>query len=456
MKNRESSKREKTSRVVRDDMVQWYKDMNLYKSLSRLYPNPGPPKPVNVPVVGKVPYDLGKTLGSGSAGKVVVCRKAATRFKRSPALKYAAKICLVESEKERKARVEETLARTIARKGLSTDENDFELVELELEGMGQGGATDAKQTRVPREDLMSELKALSHLQSKYNPHVIKLIDSFETIDEEHGSRLWIITERLTLSLEHVFEKAVYYDDPVSLEVVAYLGQEIAHALLFLKQHRVVHLDLKPANILLSITGKVKLCDFGLAVIIPEGQTSLTVEQVRGTIEFMASELLEEGNEFDYQADLWALAVVLSNLATNATIPCGFIHDDSWNDYAESNVKYFYHMLGATFLSKEEHSSCRKVTSKTGIRIAEESAKKYESWRDFAHLIRGCLIPLPARGPSNMVKRAELLSRSSLTHVLSWTSTVLQNYCELTLQQSMLRYIKGASNVVIGGSQKVSI
>lgn len=413
---------------------------SLWKTLGRggSTTNVAPPE-VEVPVVAKIPYELGKQIGSGGAGKVAEARKT-SRFSKTSSYKYAVKICKIESVEE----MEERKARE----------------EKEKEELGEGadevqnceGAVQG-QVKVPRNDLMSELKVLSHLQSKTNKHIIKLVECFETVDAEQGNRLWIITNCMTTSLEHIYEKALFTGNKVGQEFIAFIGQEIAKALQFLELRRVVHLDLKPGNVLLSLTGAVKLCDFGLSVIIPEGQSKSVVKEVRGTLEFMASELLDEGNEFDFQADVWSLAVILSHLGTNNVIPCGFISELSWKDYKESNIKYFYSMLGADFLSKQEHAACHPVTSESGKRNAIEAARQYEAWRDFAHLIRGCLIPLPAKGPNDEVTRTDIAKRSSLTHVLSWASTVLQNVGELSLQQTLLRHIRDSSNLVIGGSNK---
>jgi serine/threonine-protein kinase len=76
---------------------------------------------------------------------------------------------------------------------------------------------------------------------------------------------------------------------------------------------IVHRDVNPANILLSIGGDVKLTDFGVAEV--EGMMRGESGALRGTISYMSPEAVL-GQAVDHRADLFAAGVILWELYTN--------------------------------------------------------------------------------------------------------------------------------------------
>ena len=102
--------------------------------------------------------------------------------------------------------------------------------------------------------------------------------------------------------------------------VVQLGIQIAEGLEAAHEQRIVHRDLKPGNLRIGSTGKLKILDFGLAQLMEsEGQaaltTQLTQEQgVAGTLPYMSPEQLR-GETSDARSDIWAVGVVLYEMAT---------------------------------------------------------------------------------------------------------------------------------------------
>ncbi|MDE9367525.1 protein kinase [Luteipulveratus sp. YIM 133132] len=90
------------------------------------------------------------------------------------------------------------------------------------------------------------------------------------------------------------------------EAVRLLGQA-AEALAAAHESGVIHRDVKPANILITPHGAVKLTDFGIARALGEAKVTRTGE-VMGTAQYLAPEAAL-GRPVTAQTDVYALAVV---------------------------------------------------------------------------------------------------------------------------------------------------
>lgn len=102
------------------------------------------------------------------------------------------------------------------------------------------------------------------------------------------------------------------DQPMSLQFIVDVVSQVADALDYAHAHRVIHRDVKPANILITSDNKVKITDFGIARL---DTSNLTQEgQLLGTPNYMAPEQIQ-GKEIDHRADLFALGVVLYEMLT---------------------------------------------------------------------------------------------------------------------------------------------
>ena len=98
--------------------------------------------------------------------------------------------------------------------------------------------------------------------------------------------------------------------------VARLGIQIAAGLDYAQQQRIVHRDIKTANLFFTKDRLVKIMDFGLARTIEEVRRSSTV--IGGTPYYMAPEQAA-GEPVDHRTDLYAFGVTLFHLITG-TVP----------------------------------------------------------------------------------------------------------------------------------------
>jgi eukaryotic-like serine/threonine-protein kinase len=161
------------------------------------------------------------------------------------------------------------------------------------------------------ERFQREARAISRLS---HPHICTLHD----VGDQDGMT-FIVME--CLDGETLAERLE--EGPLPLDQALRYGIQIAEALAAAHRHGVVHRDLKPGNVMLTRDG-VKLLDFGLAKLrqtdaagrdAATESVHLTEEgTLLGTVAYMAPEQLE-GEESDDRTDVFALGVVLYEMAT---------------------------------------------------------------------------------------------------------------------------------------------
>jgi serine/threonine protein kinase len=96
--------------------------------------------------------------------------------------------------------------------------------------------------------------------------------------------------------------------PLPLDEAINLAIQVAQGLQCAHEAGITHRDVKPANIMITNRGEVKIVDFGLAKLA--GRTKLTKDGMTlGTVAYMSPEQAR-GEEVDHRTDIWSLGVVL--------------------------------------------------------------------------------------------------------------------------------------------------
>jgi len=116
-----------------------------------------------------------------------------------------------------------------------------------------------------------------------------------------------------VDLRRLLRTARAHDERLAPGVVAYLAHELGAALEHAHGEAIVHRDISPSNVLVSVAGEVKLTDFGIAKALAQPKYTQT-QVVKGKVPYMAPEYAREGR-FETRSDLYALGVTLYEAAT---------------------------------------------------------------------------------------------------------------------------------------------
>ena len=148
-----------------------------------------------------------------------------------------------------------------------------------------------------------EAKALAKLS---HPNIVGVIDY-----GEHEGAPYLVLEYLPGG---TLKKRM--DQPMPWQEAVRLLIPIADALDYAHEQKVIHRDVKPANILLTKKGLPMLSDFGIAKILEmeDGQTLTGTGMGVGTPEYMSPEQ-GLGKEVDGRVDIYSLGIIFFELIT---------------------------------------------------------------------------------------------------------------------------------------------
>lgn len=215
---------------------------------------------------------------------------------------------------------------TLLTKGIEMlTEEDWKVLHEEkmietLEVLGEGNGGSVKKCRIltknpavfalkiittnPSPEFQKQMVRELNYNRKFNSDYI--VKYYGTFLDESSSSIHICMEYMGGgSLDAIYKAFKERDGRLSEKPLGVIASSVLKGLAYLNEHKVMHRDIKPQNILLDSKGNVKLCDFGVSGdVVNSLATTFT-----GTSFYMAPERIKN-EPYTISCDVWSLGLTV--------------------------------------------------------------------------------------------------------------------------------------------------
>lgn len=154
-------------------------------------------------------------------------------------------------------------------------------------------------------DILKEVNTLKKLGNSGAKNINTVIETLLV-----GPSMWIVTEYCGGgSVSTLMRPSGGLPEKWIIPIL----REVAEALYWVHNEGIIHRDIKCANVLVTETGGVQLCDFGVAGIIETKFDKRST--VTGTLNWMAPELFDMSVSYGTEVDIWAFGSLAFEAAT---------------------------------------------------------------------------------------------------------------------------------------------
>ena len=238
-------------------------------------------------------------------------------------------------------------------------------------------------------------------------------ESLAKLDHQNIARLENFVEQggnYYLVLEYVpgmgLDEIIDTDGKIEQQEALKIFQQILEALKFSHGAGIFHRDIKPSNIRITPDGRVKILDFGIALIVGGKRLTQTGTTI-GTPEYMSPEQIVRPKEMDHRSDLYSAGIVLYEMLTGR-VPF-FGNDDSGSsDYGIKDQQVKTEPQDPRRLNPEIPVTLSQIILKA---LEKDPDDRYSGSEHFIKTLKAFNKEEPIKSLNNLNKKPNIINKT---------------------------------------------
>jgi len=162
------------------------------------------------------------------------------------------------------------------------------------------------------------IREISLLKQLQHPNIVRLYDVVHT-----EKKLTLVFEFLDQDLKKYLDACG--DNGLEAYTIKSFLFQLLQGIAYCHQHRVLHRDLKPQNLLINMEGELKLADFGLARAFGIPVRNYTHEVV--TLWYRAPDVLMGSRKYSTPVDIWSVGCIFAEMVNGRPLFPGTSEND---------------------------------------------------------------------------------------------------------------------------------
>jgi len=196
------------------------------------------------------------------------------------------------------------------------DLREEDLENLEELGAGNGG-TVSRALHIPTKKIMAKKLIRVETSPEVRKQILRELQILHDCNHENIISFYgAFNQKGNIAVCMEFMDIGSFDGfykkrgPIPIDIVGRVAVSVLDGLIYLyDNHKIIHRDVKPSNVLLNSQGFIKLCDFGVSGVLINSVANTFV----GTSAYMSPERIQ-GGSYTVKSDVWSLGITLLELA----------------------------------------------------------------------------------------------------------------------------------------------